>query len=437
MYKRQGRDDAVKILDFGVSAMLSSGDEGKTAIAGTPFYMAPEQIRGEAFDGRLDIYAVGCMAFELLTGRPPFQSRQLVELLQRHCEEAPPTFAEVAPNRQIPPGLEALVRRCLAKRPDDRFRDMADLEAALCELQIELGLTTAWDDLEIPADIDDARRSEIVAGMPNLLDGLKTPSRAPLRVALGVAAVLGVTGAVWGLRPPATTDTLSDVTVVDTLAEAARAAAARQNYVFPPARDPEADTAYERVLEMEALTGALSSAGRERGGALREEFADALIDLGERFWESDATRPFARRYYEWAALFDPDRAVALERAGLTSAQLSAFRERARLGLFSPEETLEGQFAEAFAIEDESTRDSFLMETIQIEEELARSGRRARAQAARDIGVSSAVIQAIREGEQDRPGPGESAASAEAGQGAEAGQTGQDQCRAGCDRERDR
>ncbi|MGB1700956.1 MAG: serine/threonine-protein kinase, partial [Nannocystaceae bacterium] len=172
----EGRPDAVKILDFGISAMLSAGSQQEGSIAGTPLYMAPEQATGVAFDRRLDIYAVGCLLYELVAGRPPFVTHELVELLRQQCEDPPPPFAEVVPDRHTPLPLQQVVFKCLEKNPADRFRDMADLEAAICELQIELDIVTAWDDLPVPDGIGDERRAAILAGMPNPLD-LQGPTK--------------------------------------------------------------------------------------------------------------------------------------------------------------------------------------------------------------------------------------------------------------------
>ncbi|MBC8070671.1 MAG: serine/threonine protein kinase, partial [Deltaproteobacteria bacterium] len=164
-----GRADTIKIVDFGISSMLAAGSSGDQGIAGTPHYMAPEQILGHAFDGRLDVYALGCTGYELLTGTPPFDADSIEELLQLQLS-APPELPSVRrPDLVIPTALERVLMRCLAKQPADRYTDMADLEAALCEAQIADRLATPWDDLPLPELADVARRDRLLREMPSPL----------------------------------------------------------------------------------------------------------------------------------------------------------------------------------------------------------------------------------------------------------------------------
>jgi serine/threonine protein kinase len=160
LVEEDGRAGMVKIVDFGVATIL--GGEGGSQIAGTPQYMAPEQIAGGDFDGRVDMYALGCTAYEMMVGHPPFDGDSLEQVLMGHIQEAPRPPREAAPDRSLPAELEAVVMRCLAKEPGDRYTDMADLEAALCEAQVAAGLTSAWDDLPLP-DVAPERRAAIAA----------------------------------------------------------------------------------------------------------------------------------------------------------------------------------------------------------------------------------------------------------------------------------
>lgn len=130
--------DFVKVLDFGLVKELAENkgeDLTQTGLfMGSPKYMAPEQIRGEEVDGRADIYALGVLLFEMLTGKVPFDRPNSVNILMAHIHEAPPSFAEVAPEFGLDPGLEAIVMRCLAKDPLDRFDSMNDLLVALKQM---------------------------------------------------------------------------------------------------------------------------------------------------------------------------------------------------------------------------------------------------------------------------------------------------------------
>ena len=142
----------VKVLDFGIAKLI--GDQvmskAKTkggAILGTPAYMAPEQCKGGMeIDSRADLYAVGCILFELLTGRPPFVAEGGGETMAMHIYEVPPPLSQFV--KSLPPELEALVAKMLTKAPDDRTPSAAWALAALERVPlptldgIEIGLAT-------------------------------------------------------------------------------------------------------------------------------------------------------------------------------------------------------------------------------------------------------------------------------------------------------
>jgi len=132
--RKSGRVVA-KILDFGI-AKMTGGDEPSNltrtgAIFGTPLYMSPEQAKGKPADARADVYALGVILYELLTGSVPFGGESSVEILSQHIGAEPVPPSEVAPERAIPPALEVLVMRALQKEPDARFASMADFVAEL------------------------------------------------------------------------------------------------------------------------------------------------------------------------------------------------------------------------------------------------------------------------------------------------------------------
>ena len=130
---RVGDDhDFVKVLDFGV-AKLKEGDPRRAtmtqagAIFGTPCYMAPEQCRSAPVDHRADLYALGVVAYEMLVGRPPFVADNPLTVLIKQVQEEPPPFEAVRPDVEVPPEVAAIVRRCLEKAPDARFKDAVEL----------------------------------------------------------------------------------------------------------------------------------------------------------------------------------------------------------------------------------------------------------------------------------------------------------------------
>jgi serine/threonine protein kinase len=126
--------ETLKVMDFGL-AQLSSNlylapeqvAENRIVAAGTPQYICPEQVRGETMDARGDLYSVGVLLFEMLTGRLPFAYKSREELLSAHEKEAPPTFRAVGAPATIPPAVEAVVQACLNKSPDGRPHDAAEL----------------------------------------------------------------------------------------------------------------------------------------------------------------------------------------------------------------------------------------------------------------------------------------------------------------------
>src|SRR5258706_8239262 len=130
-------DDVVKVLDFGM-AKITAPDFLETTplsvgnvIWGTARYMAPERATGIANnDPRSDLYAIGCLAFELLVGRTPFTGTPQ-EVIQAHLAQHPAVPSALRPEQGIPHELDAIVLRCLAKQPSDRYANAAELYAAL------------------------------------------------------------------------------------------------------------------------------------------------------------------------------------------------------------------------------------------------------------------------------------------------------------------
>jgi serine/threonine protein kinase len=140
--------ERAKILDFGI-AKLSGDDPGthKTrtgVLMGTPYYMSPEQCSGgDEVDHRSDIYAMGCVMFAMLTGRPPFEGKGAGDLIAHHLREpAPRASSRVA---GVPAALDDIVRTCLEKAPGDRFASMAQLVRALLAAERALGEPTVID----------------------------------------------------------------------------------------------------------------------------------------------------------------------------------------------------------------------------------------------------------------------------------------------------
>jgi serine/threonine-protein kinase len=140
------RDGLIKILDFGLAAPASPlSDSGGThaptspgrtdpgTVLGTAGYMSPEQVRGKAVDHRSDLFSVGLVLYEMLTGRRAFRAETAVETMMAVLRDDPPPLASTG--RDLPPGLEEIVTHCLEKSPEERFQSARDLAFALHVLE--------------------------------------------------------------------------------------------------------------------------------------------------------------------------------------------------------------------------------------------------------------------------------------------------------------
>ncbi|MER7168513.1 Stk1 family PASTA domain-containing Ser/Thr kinase, partial [Micromonospora sp. NPDC000207] len=122
----------VKVMDFGIARALASGATTMTqtsAVIGTAQYLSPEQARGEAVDARSDVYAAGCVLFELVCGHPPFVGDSPVSVAYQHVREAPPTPSDINPD--VTPAIDAIVLKALSKNPLNRYQSAGEMRADL------------------------------------------------------------------------------------------------------------------------------------------------------------------------------------------------------------------------------------------------------------------------------------------------------------------
>ncbi|MBK8240863.1 MAG: protein kinase [Nannocystaceae bacterium] len=328
-----GHDERVQIADFGLARAFGSHDDGagdrgapplhastleasltRSGIAiGTPAYMSPEQHRGARVDARADQFGFGVALFEALHGVRPFAGDTSEQL---HAAAASGTITATVVGR-TPAWLRRVALRAIAADPAQRFESMHAI-----------------------------------------IDALQHDRRARRWRAVAASVALVVGGAaVWGLvLAPALAPPPDQLAAVDAIVHEARAAAAQTHFVYPAVEAPAQPTAYTKVLELEAQQGAVGAIADERAAVLRDEFADTLVRLGDRFWEIDGGRPFAAEYYAAALVFADDHPRALARAGVSIAAVVALRERAAGPSFEAPELRAVAPVLALADDDAEARD---------------------------------------------------------------------------------
>jgi len=151
------RTGAVKVMDFGIARALADTGNPVTqtaAVIGTAQYLSPEQARGEQVDARSDVYSLGCVLYEILTGEPPFVGDTPVSVAYQHVREDP-----VPPSQRlagISPELDAVVLKALAKNPDNRYQSAAEMRADLVRVH-------SGEKPEAPKVLTHAERSQMMA----------------------------------------------------------------------------------------------------------------------------------------------------------------------------------------------------------------------------------------------------------------------------------
>jgi eukaryotic-like serine/threonine-protein kinase len=166
----------VKVMDFGIARALASGASTMTqtsAVIGTAQYLSPEQARGEAVDARSDVYATGCVIYELLCGHPPFVGDNPVSVAYQHVREDPRPPSES--NRDVTPPIDAIVLKALAKNPANRYQSAGEMRADL--LRAAAGRPV----LATPIMREDERTAMIAAPTGMVRNG--APTRPTARVA--------------------------------------------------------------------------------------------------------------------------------------------------------------------------------------------------------------------------------------------------------------
>lgn len=250
-----GEDESCKVLDFGIAKL--ERDEYKVdqletqagTVFGTPRYMSPEQAQGSALDARSDLYTLGVIMFQMLTGRAPFLDEDAVVVMARHIKDEPPRFEEIAAERHIPDELEKVVRRALEKEPDERMQSADEfiraLEAVREARPRKFESTTNTKAL-VPVSTTGARRTAKRAG--HVL---------PVAILAGVAVLTFAVVYAWRQSPDATRDLSS------TAEPPVRARPAA-----PTLSEPTPAAQVEPTTEPPAGVGSIRDASQAKAGLL-------------------------------------------------------------------------------------------------------------------------------------------------------------------------
>ncbi len=129
------KSGAVKVMDFGIARAIADTGNSVTqtaAVIGTAQYLSPEQARGESVDARSDVYSLGCVLFELLTGEPPFTGDSPVAVAYQHVREDPPTPSSMLAG--VPAELDSVVLKAMSKNPANRYQSAAEMRSDLMKV---------------------------------------------------------------------------------------------------------------------------------------------------------------------------------------------------------------------------------------------------------------------------------------------------------------
>jgi serine/threonine protein kinase len=161
-----GGQEVIKVIDFGIAKDLQEATmTGSSSLWGTPLYMSPEQAHGRSVDARSDLYTLGVIGFECLTGQTPFSGSTPYAILMQHIDSAPPTLREAGLTTPLPQGFEAMINRLMEKDPADRTKSS---DALIAEIQI---IEELWASLRMTGTsltmqaVGSPKKPYLIAGM--------------------------------------------------------------------------------------------------------------------------------------------------------------------------------------------------------------------------------------------------------------------------------
>lgn len=193
MLVRSEEEDFVKIVDFGIAKLMPWAQQAFQKLTqtgeafGSPVYMSPEQCMGEELDNRSDIYSLGCVMYEALTGRPPLVGSQVLETMYKHLNATPIPLGAIRPDLCFSKSLEQIVLKSLRKKPEERYQSMKELKADLEQVTVREPDS---------GGVQIIQRQDVVAGK----SGPDVPQVAVI-VSVVVLALIGVVSALMLFQP--------------------------------------------------------------------------------------------------------------------------------------------------------------------------------------------------------------------------------------------
>jgi serine/threonine-protein kinase len=305
--------DFVKVLDFGI-AKVGSGTKKMTkagSVFGTPHYMSPEQAAGTVVDHRTDIYALGVILYEMASGKVPFDADNFMGILTQHMYKAPVPIRALVPEVDVPPGLDAIVLKCLTKKPEGRYVSMAELMLDLEKLEQGLMPDAVQEMMarsgafHIPSDY--FRSGAMPALVPAEPAG--SPKRWPLYAVIGaVGTLVGIIGVIVVAKTAGgMAHALPSATVVAPPSAVAPVASTPTPVAIPAEAAASAPSSREVLVSVTPSDAALARDGQDLGGSpLALHLADGEV----------ATLVVARRGYRTKTVTvdttSPKQSIALE-----------------------------------------------------------------------------------------------------------------------------
>jgi len=196
----RGRDgaDAVKVVDFGLAKAVGGEGGGQKVtrtglVVGTPEFMSPEQLSGDRLDGRSDVYSLGLVLFNMLTGILPFPADSVQEAMIKRLTDEPAELIEVRPDLHFPPGLQQILDTALARSPVDRYQSAAKFAHDLAAVG---GLSRAEGGAALPATLTNGDDKT------ERIEPVRARKRSRVPIVVGVIVVLGAAGAVATIGRP-------------------------------------------------------------------------------------------------------------------------------------------------------------------------------------------------------------------------------------------